>query len=178
MPDQVVVDYEVVKQVRRRLSLIDIGLNEVRFDNRFPIPRLRPEGRLRADCSDPTVDWGRRAGGLLGFYSFTVWGGVHGGDADADEHDAVLSDDVRKLFEADVSIRVEYALIGDQSLDEFGDDAIVQFFVASPRLQVMPYLRVVVQDLTNRAGWPPLLLPLSDPPSEFDPAQYTRIDGL
>ena len=173
------VDYDVVKRVRRRLNLIDIGLHDARFENQFPVPRLRPAGQLQASCSDPSVEWGRRAAGVLGFYSFAVWGGVLRETPGSEGSSAPIEvDDTIKLFEADVSIRVEYELAGDDSLDDFGDDAIVQFFVASPRLQVLPYLRVVVQDFTNRAGWPPLLLPLSDPPARFDPDQYTRLEGL
>lgn len=174
------VDVDIARRVRGFLELRELGLSDLTFRNHWSKPRLRPPGALMADGELTNVLWARSNTGLTAFYVFNISATVDPETKELPKRKKGKAAQSTKLFSMECGVRVEFSArkrrADVEPFDAVADEDLLHFLTTIPRAQVRTYVRVLVQDLTTKAGWPPLLLPLQDPPATFDRSQFIRLE--
>jgi hypothetical protein len=73
---------------------------------------------------------------------------------------------LHELFEVRSRWVVSYTLPEDFALPADGDEILADFVAANGQINVFPYLRQLVNDLSARGGWPPLVLAVFKVPAK------------
>lgn len=150
----VAIDYERVKSVSGVVRLKDVLLNHSHWHSVTRAPRLEVEPTTMAfnfALADATWDFEPEAK-LLEIqleYRLAAFARVDG-------KENVDSNEV-SLFQLECDWDVVFAVPDGFSPSDL--DALADFTVANGQLNAFPYVRQYVQDVTSRAGWPPLVLP-------------------
>jgi hypothetical protein len=149
----VAIDYERVKSVSGVVRLKDVLLNHSHWHSMTRAPRLEIEPTTMAfnfALADATWDFVPELK-LLEIqleYRLVAFAKVDGKRNDGNEV---------PLFQLECDWDVAFEL--PEGFSPSDVDALADFTVANGQLNAFPYVRQYVQDVTSRAGWPPLVLP-------------------
>jgi hypothetical protein len=149
----VAIDYERVKSVSGVVRLKDVLLNHSHWRSMTRAPRLEVEPTsmtFNFALADATWDFVPEIN-LLEIqleYRLVAFARVDGKRNEGNEI---------PLFQLECDWDVAFEVPERFSPSDM--DALADFAVANGQLNAFPYVRQYVQDMTSRAGWPPLVLP-------------------
>lgn len=157
--EQAKIDYERLRSLSRQVQLRDVALVATNFQ-----------------CHRPPETVGRD---VPRAFAFQLGHATWNHHPESGEVNVLLVFDVRaratvevaagkpedvNVFQLQSVWSVLYEIRPDADL-AVDDDVMADFAFANGQLNVYPYVRQLVQDLTGRAGWPPLVMPVFTVPS-------------
>jgi len=154
-PEMRKLDVEAIRQAARAIELQEIVLVEMTWAARPFDPQAK---KLNFDFVVPSVEWESDKESLAVWLRYEVRGTA----ATLDQTEGAGEEALRSSFALHSTWVVRYAVT--QPIEAEGE-AMGDFAYANGQLNSFPYLRQQVQDLTTKAGWPPLVLPVFRAPS-------------
>jgi hypothetical protein len=145
------IDYERVKTVSSVVQLTDVLLTHCHWQSSDRNPRLSIEPETMAfsfGLEEATWDFSElRVLEVDLRYRLTAFAQAQG----EGEHVQI------PLFDLECAWQVSFGVPDD--FEPSSADVLADFAAANGQLNAFPYVRQFVQDMTGRAGWPPLVLP-------------------
>jgi hypothetical protein len=165
----VAIDYERVKSVSGVVRLKEVLLNHSHWRSTMRAPRLEVEPTAMAfnfALADATWDFvpELKLLEILLEYRLAAFAKVDG-------KQNVEGNEV-PLFQLECDWDVVFEVPEGFAPSDL--DALADFAVANGQLNAFPYVRQYVQDVTSRAGWPPLVLPVFRIPAKRPKAVGAR----
>lgn len=149
------IDFSGVGKISRSVNLLSVELFSFSFDTFLPPDALNPGSHLDYDFSMKGVLWSfipeARRSRVFVSYALTS---LCRTDGSADE---------KQLFNINAVWRVSYDILAE--LEDVSEEVKGDFAYTSGQLHSFPFMRQHVFDVTGRAGWPGLMLPLFNVPS-------------
>lgn len=160
-PTAVSIDYERLRTLSRAVDIRDVRLLGAQFVSlREPEYIETNNGDLQFGMSLVDARWARAGNTFDVLLSYQVL--------------TRLGDDL--LFRATSSWVVKYQIASD-FIETADFQAVADDFVmANGQVNLFPYLRQFVSDVTTRAGWPTLLLPVFKAPANRPP-ELVKVAG-
>jgi len=145
------IDYERVKQVSSVVRLKDVLLSHSHWQSATKVPRLAVEpSSMTFTFFLADATWDFDATKLLEIqleYRLAAFAKIDGRKYGTD----------LPLFQLECEWDVVFEV--PKEFSPLEAEVMADFAVANGQLNAFPYVRQYVQDVTSRAGWPPLVLP-------------------
>lgn len=152
------IDFERLRSLSRRVQLRDVALVAASFQclqhsNNFP---RDVQKSFLFRLAEAQWEWSADTGMASVILVFNINARV------AEEKKGQLTE--TEVFQQQCVWNALYSIRVDDDF-EIDDDVMADFCFANGQLNVYPYVRQFVQDLTGRAGWPALVMPVLTVPS-------------
>lgn len=151
--EMVEIDYGRLQLISKFVSLSNVELGSVSFESKVPPKLLRNEELGQSEFALGIEDacWFRKDSLFEIALSYGLAGSYHFDDVDRES----LS-----LFYLRTCWVASYELPADFERPSSHEEVAADFVFANGQVNIFPYLRQLVVDITAKAGWPPLCLPV------------------